>query len=577
LFLEELAWTVREHGDLQLPSEVPATLQAVLAARIDRLPPDAKQVLQTAAVIGTQVPWPVLQAIVELPEETLHRSLAHLHATEFLSESRPAPTGTYVFKHVLTQEAAYQSLLKHTRQHVHQRIAQVIETQWPETAQRQPEVLAQHYTAAGRAEEAVGYWQRAGERSNERSAYAEVVVHCTRGLDVLQTLPDTPTRAQQELDLLLLLGGALRITQGFAAPEVGHVFARAQELCRHVEATPQLCDILFGLQSFFHNRGACQTGKQLMEQALALAQRLQDPARCLRAHANLGSSLFALGELAPARTHLEQALTLAASQPDRVLPFPGQAPRVIALGYMARTLWYLGYPTQALTRSHEMLTYAQGLADPFSLVRSLAYGVRIYGLRREWATHQEWVEASMTLATEQGFAHWVSHGVFMRGLGLAAQSQDKAGIAQIQQGLVAYRATGAVPSPYVLAGLAEAYGRLGQVEAGLRCLTEAFAMMDQTGQRCDEAELFRLRGMLLQAIPDVPQAAACFQQALTVAGRQHAKSLELRAAMSLARLWQRQGQCATACELLAPIYGWFTEGFDTADLQEAKALLDELT
>jgi len=188
---------------------------------------------------------------------------------------------------VLTQEAAYQSLLKRTRQQIHQRIAQVLEAQWPETAQRQPEVLAQHYTEAGCAEEAVGYWQRAGERSNARSAYAEAVVHCTRGLDVLQTLPDTPTRAQQELDLLLLLGGALRITKGFAAPDVGHAFARARELCRHVEATPQLCDILIGLHTFYQNRGELQTSRELMEQALTLAQRLHDPVRLIRAHANL--------------------------------------------------------------------------------------------------------------------------------------------------------------------------------------------------------------------------------------------------------------------------------------------------
>jgi predicted ATPase len=499
---------------------------------------------------------------------------------EFLYQQGLPPRSRYLFKHALIQDAAYQSLLKSTRQQYHQRIAQVLETQFPETAETQPELLGHHYTEAGLAAPAVGYWQRAGERSTARSAYVEAVVHLTKGLAVLQTLPDTPVRVQRELEMQLALGQALGATKGSGAPEAGHAFARARELGAQVGDPLQLLRVLGGLGSFYRTRGELQTARELGEQCLALAQGQHDVARLIGAHTDMGVLLYFLGEFVPARAHLEQALALAGPRQDRALTFrAGEDARVSGLGYLAYVLWYLGYPGQALTRSHEMLTYAQALSHTYSLSRALYYAERLHRLRREWSTTQERAEAALAITTEQGFGHSVGVLTFGRGEALAAQGQGEAGIAQMHQGLAAIRATvQSLALSALLAPLAEAYGKSGQAEEGLRLVAEALAHVDHTGERHWEAEVYRLKGELLlqQAVPDAPQAEACFQQALAVARRQQAKSWELRAAMSLARLWQQQGKRLEARELLAPVYGWFTEGFDTADLQEAKALLEEL-
>jgi predicted ATPase len=294
-----------------------------------------------------------------------------------------------------------------------------------------------------------------------------------------------------------------------------------------------------------------------------------------RAHGELGNTLYWLGELVPAHSHLEQALTLPSPQPDYELSLYAVAIRA----YTALTLWRLGYPDQALTRLHEMLTHVQGLSHAYMLVRALFYAASLHQLRREARATQERAEAALALLTEQEFGQWVGSVTFQRGWALAVQGQHGEGLAQMHQGLAAKQATGSVNRlSESLACLAEAYGEIGQAEEGLRLLAEALTWVDTTGERHFEAEVYRVKGELLlrQAVPDMPQAEACFQQALVVAHHQQAKSWELRAAMSLCRLWQRQGKRDEACELLASIYGWFTEGFDTADLQEAKALLDEL-
>ena len=289
-FLEESVRTLVETGVLvgepgayrlaqALPTiQVPATVQAVLAARIDRLPPEEKQLLQAAAVIGTEVPLPLLEAIAELPEAALHRGLAHLQAAEFLYETRLFPERAYTFKHALTQQVAYQSLLTSTRQRYHAQLAQALEAR-PETVETQPELLAHHCTEAALQRQAVGYWQRAGERSKARSAYVEAVAHLTKGLEVLQTLPDTPERTQHELDMQVALGQALQVTKGLSAPEVGHAYARARELCQQVGDTPQLFVVLAGLAEFYRARGELEAARELGEQLLALAQSQHDPER----------------------------------------------------------------------------------------------------------------------------------------------------------------------------------------------------------------------------------------------------------------------------------------------------------
>ena len=580
--LIETGGVVGEPGAYRLgPSrqtlQVPATVQAVLAARVDRLPLEAKHLLQTAAVIGPEVPVPLLRAVAELDEGRLHRGLAQLRAAELLYETWRLPECAYTFKHALTQEVAYQSLLKCTRQQVHHRIAQVLEAQFPDTVETRPELLAQHYTEAGLTAQAVSYWLRAGTRASQRSAYVEAVAHCTKGLTLLTTLPHAPEHTQCELALQLTLGSAFMTIKGHGAPEAEHAYTRAHALCQQVENTPQYFRVLRGLWAFALARGALQTARGWGEQLLTLAQRGQDPTFLLQAHLALGLPLFHLGECTPARVHLEQGITFYDVQRHRSLAFrAGQDPGVTSLACAAWVLWVLGYPDQAQQRSQEALTLAQELAHPASLAYALHFAGVVHQLRREEHAAHTRAEAVMTLATEQGFAQRVAQGTILRGWALAAQGQEAEGLGQMRQGLAAYQATGAeVGRPHMLALLAEAYRKGGQAEEGLRVVAEALATVHTTGEQYYEAELYRLKGefLLARSLEQHAEADTCFRQALAIACRQQAKSLELRAAMSLARLWQHQGKRAEAYELLAPLYSWFTEGFDTADLQEAKALL----
>jgi predicted ATPase len=490
------------------------------------------------------------------------------------------PRSRYVFKHALIQDAAYQSLLKSTRQQYHQRIAQVLAERFPEIVETQPELLAQHYTEAGLAQQAIPYWQRAGQRAAEHSAHAEAIGHFRQALAVLTLLPDTSARAQQELLLQRALGASLLATKGFAAPEVAHVYTRARALCQRLEDIPEIFPVLFGLWGFYEVRGDLRTARELAEHLLTLAQRQHDPALLLQGHRALGDTLCWLGEFVPARAHLEQGIALYNPQQHRAHALLyGQDPGMGCRAYAALVLWVLGYPDQALQQGQEALTLAQALTHPFSLAFALTFAAWHHGLRREWPAAQEQAETLMALAREQEFAQWLAVGLMQWGWTLATQGQSEAGITQIRQGLAAYQVTGAeFGRPFYLARLAEAYGAWGQPGKGLRVLAEAVTIAHNIEERWFEAERHRLKGELLLALSVDHQAEAetCFQQALTVAHRQQARSWELRAAMSLSRLWQRKGKRTEAYELLAPIYGWFTEGFDTADLQEARALLAEL-
>jgi predicted ATPase len=510
----------------------------------------------------------------------VQRELGRLVEAELLYQRGLPPQAIYRFKHALIQDAAYQSLLKRTRQQVHQRIAQVLEARFPETAATQPELLAQHYTEAGCKEQAVGYWLKAGQRAIERSANLEAIGHLTTGLDVLKTLPDTPARTQHELTLHTALGVPLRATKGLGAPAVGQVYARARELCQQVEETPQLFPVLRGLWEFYELQGALQTTRALGEQLLTLAQRVHEVELLLVAHNVLGDTLVWLGEFADARAHLEQGMALYHPQQHRSHAFLyGYDSGVHCRAFEALALWYLGYPDQALRRIHDALTLAPELSHPFSLALALVFAAWLHQLRREAQVVQERAAAVIALATDQGFPFWVAYGTILRGWALAEQGQSAEGMAQMRQGIAAWRVTGAeLQRPYYLALLAEAHGKAGQANEGLRVLAEALTAVHTTGERQHEAELYRLKGELLlrQDVPDAQEAESCFCQAVDVARQQQAKSFELRAAMSLSRLWQPQGKRAEARQLLEPIYGWFTEGFDTADLQEAKTLLEEL-
>ena len=486
--------------------------------------------------------------------------------------------GGYRFTHALYQEVAYTRLMAARRAQLHRRIGERKEVGYGAQARQIAAELAVHFARGRDAWRAVHYLQYAGENALRRSAYQEAITHLTTGLEVLATLPETPMRAQQELDLQIALGPALAATKGFGTPEVEQIYARAHELCQQVGETPQLFPVLWGLWIFYYNRAEYQTARELGEQLLRLAQHVLDPALLLQAHHALGPTLFSLGELAPAQGHLEQGRALYDPQQHRSHAFlyGGHDPGICCRAQAALVLWCLGYPDQALQRSHEALTLAQELSHPHSLVLALYFAAALHEFRREGQAAQERAKATMALSHHQGFAPFLARGAVLRGWALAIQGQRVEGVAEIRQALAAYRAMGAEQErPHHLALLAEAYGKAGQAEEGLRVLAEALAAVDQTGERWWEAELHRLKGelLLLQSADQHAEAEACFHHALAIAHRQQAKSLELRAAMSLGRLWQQQGKRMEAHALLAPIYGWFTEGFDTADLQEARALL----
>jgi predicted ATPase len=474
---------------------------------------------------------------------------------------------------------AYNSLLIEQRQGLHERTAEAIEALFPDRIEEHYSELAHHYSRSGNTAKAVAYCQRAGQQAVQRSAYAVAITILTTGLEVLKVLPDAPERTRQELDLQTSLGPALMATQGITSPEVEHTYTRARELCQQVGETPQLFPVVGGLRAFYEVRGELQIALELGEQLLSLAHHAQDPAQLLQAHMGLGSTLFWLGEVAPARAQLEEGLALDASQQQRaaVLGYQSDDPGVTCRRYAAWALWWLGYPDQALQRSHEARILAQALSHPYSLASALYNGAVLHCLRREAQIAQRQAEAVIELSREQGFAQRLATGTILQGWALAEQGQRDEGMAQMRQGLEAYRATGAeLLRPLVLGLLAEGYRAGGQAVEGLMALDEALAVVHTSGARFYEAELYRLRGELqLRHVVGRDDAEACFRQALDRASRQQAKSLELRAALSLSRLWQQQGKRDEARELLAPIYGWFTEGFDTADLQEAKALLDE--
>jgi predicted ATPase len=408
----------------------------------------------------------------------------------------------------------------------------------------------------------------------------EAIAHLHQGLALLQTLPETRERLRREVDMLIALGVSLNATKSTAAPEVAQTYTRARQLCERLEDAHQLFPILRGLWNHYNVRAEYQRAHALGEQLLTLAQQVRDASMLVAGHRAVGTTLFILGAAASAQTHFAQGIALYDPTQHRTSTFLyGEDAGVVCRSHAAWTLWYLGYPDQALARSQHAVTLAQQIAHPFSLSFVLSMTAMFHQFRHEGHAVHEYAAVAITLATEQGFPYWMAMGSIMRGWALAQQGQAQEGIAQIEQGLRAFRATGSeLLQPYFLALLAEAHGNMGQPEAGLTALAEALTLAETTGERWYESECYRLKGELLlqQNAANQAEAESCFAQAIAIAQSQQAKSLELRAAMSLSRLWQQQGKRQEAHDLLASVYNWFTEGFDTADLKDAKALLDDL-
>lgn len=587
LFLEELTKTVLDSGLLAdaggrfelrgplPPLAIPTTLHDSLMARLDRLA-SVKDVLQIGAIIGREFSYELLAAVVPLDDRRLREALSQAVASGLIFGRGVPPEATFSFKHALIQDTAYQSLLKASRQQYHLRIARVLEERFPRLAETQPEILAQHYSEAGQPEKAIDYWQQAGRLAAQRSANVEAVTHCERGLELLSVLPETRARDGRDLAIQMTIGPALVAARGFADQGVGRAYARAWELCRRLDDQPHLPIVLRGRQVFHRIRGELDKAREFSEQLLALAERRKDPALMVGSCQALGQDLFQMGELRSARKTVERGIALFDPAQHRVHNWPGGQPGEQCFLYSAFALWMLGYPERARRRSEEALALARSLANPANLINTLAFVALIHVFRRELAAAEQRAEATMALCTEQKNPYFLAWSRILRGWAWSASGRKDAGVAEIDQGLAAYRATGSQAwLPYFLGLQAETYLRATRHSDGLVVVSEALAVGETTGERCWQAELNRIKGELLLAASPENRASAedCFSRSLDIARRQHARSWELRTATGLCRLWQGDGRNVDARALLAPVYGWFKEGDDTPDLMDAETLL----
>jgi len=563
-------------------------------ARLDRLAP-VREVAQIAAAVGRQFSHEMISAAALMPQQQVDRALEQLMNAELIFRRGTPPEAEYMFKHALVQEAAYQSLLRSKRQQYHRQIAKTLEERFSEIVDAQPHLLAHHYTEADLKGQAIPYWEKAGHKAVMRSANAEAVNHFTKALELLKTMPETPECSQTELALQLALGPPLIAHRGFGSPDVGRVYARARELCMAAGEVVQFFPVLWGLWVFYTARAEHKTARELGGQCLRLAERARDrelsmktkhpkhPELLMEAHHALGVTLSDLGEFSSALEHLEKAISLYDRfQPDSRGVSYGQDSGVVCRSQAAWVLWLLGHPDQALKRNDEALNLARQLNHPHSLAAALSLSALLHQHFRDWKLTQERAEAAVTLATEHELPFWSAMGSILHGWTLSRVGQVEEGITEICDGLTAFRNTGAeIMRSYFLFLLAEAYGTAGRVKDGLRTVAEAEAAMASCHEYCWEAELHRLKAELILSIseaepPEVGQAEVLLEEALHVASRQNAKALELRSAVSLARLWRTQCKGAEAREMLAKIYGCFTEGLESADLQEANTLLGAL-
>jgi DNA-binding winged helix-turn-helix (wHTH) protein/predicted ATPase len=580
------AWLL--HTEVEaLHDQVPDSLRQMIEGQLDRLNATEQRVLEAASVAGVEFAAAAVAAglgqTVERVDEActvLARRGQWLRAVGDQSWPDGTVAGGYRFGHALYQQVLYGRVAAARRVRLHQRIGAREEVGYGTQAGTMAAELAVHFVQGRDYPRAVQYLRQAGENAIQRSAYLEAISHFTTGIELLTTLPETPERTQQALTLSIALGAALQVTKGHAAPEVEHAYTQAYALCQQVGKTPALVPVLLGLWRFYVVRAQLQRARELGDTLLRLAHWADDPALAVLAHYTLGVTWFYLGALSAARRHLEEGIGRYTRDQRHALVFRmGIDPGVGCRSFDAMTLWLLGYPAQALAHIHEALALAHELSHPYSLGWAQCAAAFVAQFRRDVLAAHAQAEATVALATEHGFSDWVAWGTSVRGWALAMQGQGEEGITQLRQGIVAFQAGGSgLNVPCVCTMLAEISAHLGHTEDGLQALAEAHILVEQHEESWWEAEVHRLRGVLLLQQQGIPQAEAetCFQQALDVARHQEAKSLELRAAMSLARLWQEQGKRAEAYELLAPIYGWFTEGFDTADLHEAKALLDAL-
>ena len=585
LFVEELTKTVLEAGLLEdkgdrfeltgplPPLAIPTTLQDTLMARLDRLAP-VKEVAQIGAVIGREFSYRLLVALAPLEEAALQEVLSQLVGSELVFRRGTIPDATYSFKHAFVQEAAYSSLLKSRRQLLHGKVATALRERFRELTDSQPEILAHHLTEAGLTRDAIACWQRAGQVAAERSANAEAAGHLHRGLNLLRTLPESFERNEQELGLLVVLGPLLMVTKGHGHAEVAAAYGRARDLCEAAGDITHLAAVLQGLRLCHMVNADLVSAREAAQAVLALGEQAGDSGYLLEGYRANGVVSFYAGEFENARHYLERGIALYDVQTHgrhglRYIEDPGQT----CLSYLAQVVWMLGYPNQAVERVKQAIGVARATGHMPSVVEAVIWLAEITVLRRDIPEARERVAAALALATEHGLPTWIGMAKIMQGRVLNEQGQRVDGLAQIREGLsVASR----LYRPYSLSRLAEALAKAGELDEALSALDEAMKCSRRFAVPYWDAELHRLEGELLVATGVDDRAEACFQEAVAIAQTQGARSLELRALTSLARVLAGRGERQQAHDLLAPTYGWFTEGFETADLKDAKVLLDEL-
>jgi class 3 adenylate cyclase/predicted ATPase len=568
LFVEELTKSVLESG-VSLVG-IPTTLHDSLMARLDRLAP-VRLVAQIGAAIGRQFTYVLLRAVSDLPDDELRGALARLVASELVFERGIPPDAIYTFKHALVQDAAHASLLRSTRQQLHAHIAEALEAHTPELMDTQPELFAQHYAEAGLVEKSVACWGKAGHRSAARSAMAEAAAQYQKGLDQLALLPDIPERQRQELELHSGLGEALKVAKGYAAPETGDAYARARALWEELGSPSEFLGVPFG-QSVYHlYRGELDLALRLDEDLLRLTSQRADAAGLILGHLSSGRDLFFVGRFALSRSHLEEALALYDSNSSRWLIEQAGA----SSAYLGIVLFCAGYPDQAMALSSAALADTRRQAHPPSLAGCLATCIRLSLTAGDNAALGEWLDELVMITTEQGFPHWRAMITICRGWVAVKSGDVAAGISLVRSGSAASR-TYSAWRPHNIALLATVCEIAEQIDEALNLMDEALQIVENTGERWFEAELYRHKGKLLLRQGHTEVAEEFYRKALSISQEQEAKMWELRAAVSLARLRRDQGRRDEVRDLLAPVYGWFTEGFGTPDLKDAKALLDEL-
>jgi predicted ATPase/DNA-binding winged helix-turn-helix (wHTH) protein len=616
-------WQVETHLG-EVTTSVPDNVRQLIEKQLERLSKEEQCVLETASVAGVEFTTAAVAAglaeqrepIEEWCERLTRRgSFLAARGTELLPDG--TITGRYSFLHALYQKVLYERLAAARRIRLHRRIGERGEAAYGDRAGETAAELAMHFEQGRDYRRAVHYLEQAAQTALQRSANHEAIGLLTKALALLKTLPDAPERDQQELLLQVTLGVPLLITKGYSAPEVKSAYDRARDLCRHAGESPQLFLVLVGLTRFYITQAEFRVASDLAEESLRLAQQAPDLKLLPGAYMMLGANYFFQGEFVLAHTYAEQSLALYDPQQHQALMFlHGDNPRVLCSCWAALTLWYLGYPDQALERIYQALHIAQEFSHSFSVTFVLFWTAFVHRWRGEVLRAQEQLTVLLPLAHEHGIPHNAALGTGLRGWVLAEQGQVAEGVAQIQQGLAGLQAMGQeLGRPYFLGLLAEAYSKAGRVEEGMKALTEALEMVHNAGEQLHLAELYRLQGELLlnaecgmindefkrasfsassgvgnaqrkESIAPAEtagfahlaeEAEARFLKAIETARRQQAKSLELRTVMSLAKLWRRQGKQKEAHHLLSEIYNWFTEGFGTKDLQEAKTLLEDLS